>query len=379
VKPVSKVTSQGFLQVGVEPYGGGLWHTWFDRDLSVAGRVILREESGLTQHFVHITRPILRIPNLAIHLDRSVKEGFKFNDQTHLLPILASATKARLEKSSSSPSSSTSSSTSSADNKAHHSLLLNLLANELNTTEDSIVDFELSLTDTQPAVIGGALNEWIFSPRLDNLLSSWMSIHSLIKSFSNEGVVEKESRVSLAALFDNEEVGSQSERGAASTMIHSFIHLVTNSFLSVKPTHTEIALRKSFLVSADMAHACHPNYSEKHEPNHRPELNKGLVIKENANQRYATTSVTGAVIRTIAANNNIPLQDFVVRNDSLCGSTIGPILSAFGIRTIDVGTPQFSMHSIRETCAVEDIEHSVNLFTAFYQQVTEIDEKFIID
>jgi len=176
--------------------------------------------------------------------------------------------------------------------------------------------------------------------------------------------------------FDNEEVGSESERGAASNLLDSVLQRVTTFFGSSSHADlVEVATRKSFVVSADMAHGCHPNYSEKHEPNHRPQIHKGIVIKRNANQRYATSAITSFVIKEIARLNSVPVQDFVIRNDAACGSTIGPILSIKGIRTVDIGAPQLSMHSIREMCGTDDVEHYINLMAAFYRDFDRVNSQ----
>ncbi|KAJ3098916.1 ATP-binding cassette sub- B member 6, mitochondrial [Phlyctochytrium planicorne] len=405
VKPKSKKETAGYAKVGVETYGGGLWHTWFDRDLSIAGRVVLRSGDGGLQHkLVRIERPILRIPTLAIHLDRNVNsEGFKFNTETQLTPMLASAAKIlNGEK---------------KDDEKHHSAFLKSLADEMQVQADTIGDFELCLYDTQPSTIGGLENEFIFSPRIDNLMSSFTAITALINSVSTAAVdtLKTDTTIRLVTLFDNEEVGSESAYGAGSNLLPATLKrlaeaevedaLVSDAssiFVPSSPTSItssmrswefvdmntntssqsafERAMQKSFLISADMAHAIHPNYSEKHEENHRPAMNKGVVIKQNANQRYATTSVTTAILREVARKRNVPLQEFVVRNDSPCGSTIGPMLSAnLGIRTIDVGSPQLSMHSIRETCGVEDVQYAIDLFQSFFEDFASIDAKVKVD
>ncbi|ESW09930.1 hypothetical protein PHAVU_009G167900 [Phaseolus vulgaris] len=387
LKPVSKVVKGGILEVGVQIYGGGLWHTWFDRDLTVAGRVILREENAgsvsYSHHLVRIEEPIMRIPTLAIHLDRTVSDGFKFNNETHLIPILATALKGELNKLSSENGNQTdvkkaSDKTGTANTK-HHLLLLQLLASKLGCETDDIYDFELQACDTQPSTVGGAAKEFIFSGRLDNLCMSFCSLKALIDATSSESSLEEETGVRMVALFDHEEVGSDSAQGAGSPVMLNAVTRVTNSF-GTKPNLLEKAAQRSYLVSADMAHALHPNYMEKHEANHQPKLHGGLVIKNNANQRYATNIVTSFLFREIASKHNLPVQDFVVRNDMSCGSTIGPILaSGVGIRTVDVGAPQLSMHSIREVCAVDDVKYSYEHFKAFYQEFSHLDGKMVVD
>ncbi|KAK9686688.1 hypothetical protein K7432_015069 [Basidiobolus ranarum] len=368
IKPVSKKEKFGYLQVGVQTYGGGLWHTWFDRDLSVAGRVMVESEDGKhISKLVRVEKPILRIPNLAIHLvDRTSGEAFTFNKETHLTPVLATSAKVLNEKV-----------TGKEEVEKHHSVLVELLANELSITGERIKDLELCLYDTQPSVIGGALDEFIFSPRLDNLMMSHCSITALIRSLENDTTLAEDTCIRMVALFDNEEIGSKSAYGADSHLLEATLRRLQ---AGKNPTAFEESIHKSFLVSADMAHAVHPNYSEKHEENHRPAMHKGLVIKVNANQRYATTAATSLEIKALAKKHGIPVQEFVVRNDMACGSTIGPILSAkLGMRTIDVGAPQLSMHSIREMCGTEDVQHSIQLFNAFFQEYQHLDQKILVD
>ncbi|KAJ2339581.1 hypothetical protein GGF43_006614, partial [Coemansia sp. RSA 2618] len=338
LKPVSRKTGSGFLQVGVQLYGGGLWHTWFDRDLSVAGRVMVKDGAGgYVSRLVAIEEPIMRIPSLAIHMDRTANDAFKFNKETHLTPILATVSKALNGTSDDEPK------------PAHHAVLIDRIAKQLDVSVADISDFELCLYDTQKATIGGLFDELVYAARLDNLNSSYCAIEGLINSLNGEHALEDDSHVRLVSLFDNEEVGSTSAYGANSALLESALRRIQASCEGSGMTSFEEAVANSFMISSDVTHAVHPNYSEKHEENHRPELQKGPAIKTNANQRYATTSVTSAILKDIAKRNNIPLQEFVVRNDSACGSTIGPMLSAqLGLRTIDIGNPLLAMHSIRE-------------------------------
>ena len=336
----------------------GLFHTWFDRDLGLAGRVIIREsDASFQSKLLLVNRPILRIPTLAIHLDSKVDAGFTFNKETHLRPVIASAARAELEK--------------TIDEKnqpksKHTSVLLQLIAKELDVAIDQICDFELCLFDTQGANVGGVLEEFIFSPRLDNLCCSWLATQALIKSLDN---LTDDENVRVVALFDNEEVGSQSLMGAGSNFMQSVAERVAQGELCGP------AVRKSFMVSADMAHGVHPNYAEKHEQNHQPAIHAGPVIKYNANERYATSGTSAFLMKELARRHNVAVQEFVVRQDSRCGSTIGPILSTnTGIRTIDVGLAQLSMHSIREMCGTEDLVKSLDWFTAFYSEFSSLDK-----
>ncbi|KAK4593261.1 hypothetical protein RGQ29_017395 [Quercus rubra] len=376
LKPKSASSKSGYLMVNVQTYGSGLWHTWFDRDLSVAGRVIVRGSDGSFMHkLVKIKRPLLRVPTLAIHLDRTVnKDGFKPNLESHLIPLLST----KLEETSlESKEKSTSSSKA-----AHHPLFMRVLSDELNCDVDDIMSIELNVCDTQPSCLGGGNNEFIFSGRLDNLASSYCALRALIDSCKSSGDLSSEHAIRMVALFDNEEVGSDSVQGAgAPTMFQAMRRIVSclaNEYIGEGAF--ERAIRHSFLVSADMAHGVHPNFMDKHEEHHRPELQKGLVIKHNANQRYATSGVTAFLFKEIGKNHNLPTQEFVVRNDMGCGSTIGPILaSGVGIRTVDCGIAQLSMHSVREICGKEDVDIAYKHFKAFYQTFSSIDKKLQVD
>ncbi|KAL8975654.1 MAG: hypothetical protein Q9197_000129 [Variospora fuerteventurae] len=398
VKPVSKKQLEGFIQVGVETYGGGLWHTWFDRDLGIAGRVMVKTEEGdFVQKLVKIARPILRIPTLAIHLDR--QETFTFNKETQLFPI-AGLVAAELNRTGEAPepqapeptapdrsdTPNTPSDESFAPLKAprerHHPYIVELIANEAKVRSSSIVDFELILYDTQPACIGGLNSELIFSARLDNLGMSYCSVTSLIKSLNSPSALENERCIRLISLFDNEEIGSTTAQGADSNLLPSIIRRlsVIGSGSDQTDTAYEQTLATSFLISADMAHSVNPNYAAKYENDHKPEMNKGTVIKINANARYATNSPGIALIQEVARRAKVPLQLFVVRNDSSCGSTIGPMLAAsLGTRTLDLGNPQLSMHSIRETGGVYDVGYGVQLFESFFEHFGELEGKIFVD
>ena len=373
----------------------------FDRDLSVAGRVIVSSKDGQSfeSKLVHINRPILRIPTLAIHLNREVNDkGFLFNKQTHLLPVIATAVAQQLgsKGDKAAPSKDGESAPASPPfSDLHHPVLVQLLAAELGVPAADIRDFELCLCDTQPAALGGVYNEFIFSRALDNLMMSFVTTQALVATSQSASSIAKEELIRIVGLFDHEECGSASIMGAASNNMYQLLNKLNGDVASY-----DSAIAKSYLVSADMAHALHPNYAELHEENHRPAMHKGseeqrhknswdqqrctaltvrvcceflmflsslrlfracvfsLVIKSNANQRYATSGLSGFLLEELARSHNVPVQKFVVRNDAMCGSTIGPILAtSCGIRTVDVGVPQLSMHSIREMCGVGQ-EHS---------------------
>jgi aspartyl aminopeptidase len=377
LKPKSASTKSGYLMVNVQTYGGGLWYTWFDRDLSVAGRVIVKDNDGSFQHkLVKVKRPLLRVPTLAIHLDRTVNsDGFKPNLETHLIPLLATKPEEVTEDSKDK-------STSPSSKAAHHPLLLQILSDELKCDVNDMVSIELNICDTQPSCLGGANNEFIFSGRLDNLASSFCAFKALADSCASPGDLSNEHAIRMVALFDNEEVGSNSYQGAGAPTMFQAIKRITGSLSDkiVSESVYERAIRQSFLVSADMAHGVHPNFTDRHEEHHRPEMHKGLVIKHNANQRYATSGITAFLFREVAKLHNLPIQEFVVKNDMGCGSTIGPILASnVGIRTVDCGIAQLSMHSVREICGTEDIDIAYKHFKAFYQTFSSIDKNLIVD
>lgn len=365
----------GFVQIGVETYGGGIWGTWFDRDLKVAGRVLVSSKDGTSIHhrLVDVKRPILRIPHLAIHLQREMNDRFSINKETHMVPIIATLAEHELNKTSCGKEDVVSASAMkrSCCGK-HHSAVMTLLSKEMGVEVADIVDFDLCLADHQPAAIGGLYDEFIFSPRLDNLMSSYTAMEALINSCKQSDSLENDTNIRMICLYDNEEVGSQSAQGAASTITEYIMRRISKSVAN--PTAFEECIPKSFMISADMAHAIHPNYSDKHEENLRPSLHGGPVIKINNNQRYATTAVTATVVREVALKAGVPLQDVMVRNDSPCGTTIGPILSGkLGLRTCDLGGAQLSMHSCREMCGVSCVLHCEQLFESFFKNFAAVD------
>lgn len=260
--------------------------------------------------------------------------------------------------------------------------LLDLLASELSVSTSDIIDFELNLFDVQKASLGGVYQEFIHSGRLDNLASCFMAIQALT-DYVNEGGLEDDQDVSMIGLFEHEECGSSTASGAGSPFASNVMELVCDAFckssnLDDRKTFTQAyqsLLTKSFIMSVDQAHAIHPNYASKHEKNHAPKLNQGVVIKRNANHRYATSGITGVLVREVARKAGMkPLQEFVVRNDVGCGSTIGPIMaSETGIRGIDVGCPMLAMHSIRETMGTADMTNGLDLYKAFFKYFREID------
>ncbi len=401
IKPVSKKSAAGFLQVGVETYGGGIWHSWFDRDLSISGRVLVKDDKGnFVQQLVKVDRPIIRIPTLAIHLNR--ESSFNPNKETELFPI-AGLVAAELNRTGESGAAVEESKKDDeqdfqplkALSERHHPYIVEIIADELGVDTEDVVDFELVLYDTQKATLGGLNDEFIFSARLDNLNMTFCSVEGLIKSTKSSGLAS-DPTIRLIACFDHEEVGSTSAQGADSNILPAVIRRLSvlpgngstasdNSYEHVSGDHElstafEQTLSTSFMISADMAHSVHPNYASKYETNHQPEMNKGTVIKINANQRYTTNSPGIVLLQEIGRRAGVPLQLFVVRNDSSCGSTIGPMLSAkMGVRTLDLGNPQLSMHSVRETGGTYDVEHSIKLFESYFDSYGELEPKFFVD
>ncbi|TYH80420.1 hypothetical protein ES332_D03G131000v1 [Gossypium tomentosum] len=337
LKPVSEVKKAGYLEV-------------------VAGRVMIREEKGgsvsYSHRLVRIEEPIMCVPTLAIHLDsyrlRRLEHHFFCISAGLIIAFLCSLFNLfnRFSQVELNKEFAENGLVEKTTNKSrHHAFLLQMIANKLGCQPDQICDFELQACDTQPSVVAGAAKEFIFSGRLDNRDP------------------ENESGVRMVALFDHEEVGSNSAQGAGSPAMLDALSRITYSFTSDSKMLTK-AIQRSFLVSADMAHALHPNYMDKHGESHQPKLH----------------GVTSFIFREIAVKHNLPIQDFVVRNDMPCGSTIGPILAGgVGIRTVDIGAPQLSMHGIREMCAVDDVKHSNEHFKAFFHEFSQLDTKISVD
>jgi len=337
VKPQPEMLRQGYFQLGVEVYGGVLLNPWFDRDLSLAGRVTVRDTQGqLVSHLINFDKPVAIIPSLAIHLDREANSARSINAQTFLPPILGQLT-------------------SKADFRA---LLKQHLTDQGVDNLDAVLDYELAFYDCNKAALVGLDQEFICSARLDNLLSCFIGLQALLASAAGPGQV--------LICNDHEEVGSASACGAQGPLLSQWLERV----LPAEVNRYEV-LANSLFISADNAHGVHPNFADRHDDNHGPQLNKGPVIKINANQRYASNSETSALFRHLAEQVGVPVQSFVVRSDQGCGSTIGPIVATeTGIPTVDVGVPQFAMHSIRETAGSDDARNLARILQGFYQTET---------
>ncbi|EAQ67009.1 aminopeptidase, putative [Marinomonas sp. MED121] len=342
LKPNAHVKRYGYDQLGVEVYGGVLRHTWLDRDLSLAGRVSFSQTNGdIHSRLIDFKDPIATIPNLAIHLNRGVTDGFSVNPQEELLPILGmgddqfeleACIQAQLEK-------------------EHPELEVK-----------AILDFELSLYDHQAPALVGLKKEFICSARLDNLLSCFVGLSSLLEA--------GDERPSLLICTDHEEIGSLSACGANGPFLEDVLRRI-----SPDPAHYVQSMNRSMMISADNAHALHPNYAAKHDKLHAPLINSGAVIKVNSNQRYATNSETSAVYKKLAEAEGYQVQTFVVRSDMACGSTIGPITSGeVGVPTLDIGLPTFGMHSIRELAGSQDAIGLYRVLNRFLKLETLISE-----
>lgn len=338
LKPAPELQRNGYLQLGVQVYGGALLNPWFDRDLSLAGRVTFSCESGnLHSALVDFVRPVAVIPSLAIHLDREANQNRSINPQTDIIPLLGSA-----------------SANSEFDVRA---LLLEHLQSEYpGSAARAVLDYELCFYDTQAPALLGLQREFIASARLDNLLSCFVGLQALMRAEGDVGA--------LLVCNDHEEVGSQSTSGAQGPFLYSVLRRLAETEQSFARM-----VENSLVISADNAHGVHPNYADKHDENHGPLLNRGPVIKVNASQRYATNSETAALFRQLCTEAGVAVQTFVVRNDMACGSTIGPITAGVtGIRTLDIGVPTFAMHSIRELAGASDAHALAEVLRGFYNR-----------
>eukprot|EP00617_Octactis_speculum_P023473 CAMPEP_0185755974 /NCGR_PEP_ID=MMETSP1174-20130828/14436_1 /TAXON_ID=35687 /ORGANISM="Dictyocha speculum, Strain CCMP1381" /LENGTH=507 /DNA_ID=CAMNT_0028434747 /DNA_START=6 /DNA_END=1529 /DNA_ORIENTATION=+ len=378
LKPTSKLMKEEHVMLGVVGYGGGIWRSWFDRDLTVVGRALVKTSEGRVEHrLVRVNKALCVIPSLAIHLSvGDERTTFKPNLQNEFPPLMATAVKESLWRSARSAAEGGSSSKNSSISNRHTPLVVFAVAQSLGCAVDDIVDFELQLCATQPAALVGVCDEFISSGRLDNQGTCYTATTALIESLSRTGELANESSVRMVSLFDHEEVGSASAQGAESPFFNDVMTRISTSLgadiLSIK--------QRSFQISSDMAHAVHPNYSARHDPMHKCIMHGGLVIKHNANQRYATNCVGASLVREFARIAEVPIQEFAVRADSACGSTIGPITATqTGIRTVDVGPPQLAMHSCRELMGADDVGNSIRVFVAAFRNFSELNKSLEVD
>lgn len=340
IKPQPDTGGFGWQQLGVEVYGGALWNSWLDRDLALSGRAVVRVDGRLEERLFACDCHLLRIPQLAIHLDRGVNEqGLKLNPQQHLTPVWGIG-------------------------PIEEGAFVAHVADEVAVAPDQVVAWDAMVHDQAPGALLGRRHELVSSARLDNLLSCWAGVSALT---SGSDAPSAPGPVPVLCLFDHEEVGSTSATGADGALL---AQVLERSVESRGGTRDDLlrALAGSFCASADMAHATHPNYPERHEPDHRVLVDGGPVIKLNANQRYATDAAGHAVLVDACERAGVPHQVFVSRNDQPCGSTIGPLTAArLGIATADIGVAQLSMHSARELCGAADAERFVAALAAFWR------------
>lgn len=315
-----------YVKLNVEKYGGMLMAPWFDRPLSVAGRVIIRRNGGLKEKLVDIKRDLVMIPNLAIHMNREANNGVSYNPQKDLLPLFAAENTDRT--------------------------LLEIIAEQTGVKKEDIISHDLFLYNRMPGTIWGADKEFVSSARLDDLQCAFASMEGLLRAQNHESIA-------VHCVMDNEEVGSGTKQGAASTFLKDTLLRIN---MGLGRTYEEylMTLAGSFMVSADNAHALHPNYTDKTDPTNHPVLNKGIVIKFNANQKYCTDAVSAAIFKELCTKAGVPYQTFVNRSDIAGGSILGNISNTqVPMNTVDIGLPQLAMHSPYETAGVKDTEYLV--------------------
>lgn len=352
VRTNADVVAGGFAQVGMEIYGGVLLNSWLDRDLGLAGRVTVDSGDGAIETFLYLDdEPILRVPQLAIHLDREIRDkGLKLDPQRHLTPLWALADP--------DPDGGDGDG-GSADDGA----LRRHVARGLDVDVDAILAWDLMAFDTQPPAVVGRDGDLYAAARIDNLVSAFCSIRALVATTAGAGPLH---HLPVAVLYDHEEIGSETATGAAGALLGSTLERIAGAAGLDREAYLG-ALAASLVISADGAHATHPNYVDKHEPSHHVALNQGVVVKRNANQRYATDALSEAEVVAAADAAGVPLQYYIHRNDLPCGSTIGPITAArLGVSTVDLGAPQLAMHSARETGGLADLDHLHDLLAAVW-------------
>ncbi len=343
VKPNAEMDCEGgIVKLNTEVYGGLIMSTWFDRPLTLAGRVIVKGDDVMRPKtlLLHVKRPLLQISNLAIHFNRQVNDGVKLSRQKDVLPILGIIN----------------------DEMEKGNLLMNVITDELNVKKEDILDFDLYLADATPACTFGAHGEFISSGRLDDLSMCWAGVEAMLAASS-----EVPDTTRVLALFDNEETGSQTKQGAGSPFLSYMLKRVALAQGGTEEAYYQ-AVERAFMISADNAHAWHPNYGEKYDPTNHPMLGGGPVIKFNAAQKYASDAASAAIFAGICEKAGVPCQRFVNHSDVAGGSTLGNILaSSVPLQGVDMGNAILAMHSCRETGSVIDHEYAVKAFTQFYR------------
>ena len=324
IKPTPDLSNVGYQQLGVEVYGGALLNSWLDRDLGISGRVVVGDNASYETHLLKVDRPLLRVAQLAIHLDRDVNDGLKLDRQSHLVPIWGLG-------------------------DTEEGAFRSFLAAELGVNDLDVLSWDIMCHDLTPSSSLGRNQEFYAAPRIDNLASC----HAAVEALINVETVESNT-ISAVVLFDHEEIGSESSTGARGPMLSHALERLADT-RAVSREQFLRALSRSACVSADGAHAVHPNYVDRHEPEHQVALNGGPVIKLNANVRYATDAESSALFQSACRSAGVPFQQYAHRSNLACGSTIGPITAAqLGMMVVDVGSPQLSMHSAREMAGASD-------------------------
>ena len=339
VKPSGAENGGKYTRLSTERYGGMINYSWFDRPLSVAGRVVVKERDNLVEKLVDIDRDLLVIPSVAIHMNRTVNEKFSANPAVDLIPLMGGADATGLDT---------------------------LIATALGVPQESVIAHDLFLYVRDEGRVFGADGEFIISPRIDNLASVYSTLEAFLSS-------SEKNTIPVYAVFDNEEVGSDTKQGAASHFFTDILERVSGNCKAFRR-----AVAKSFMVSVDNAHAIHPNHPELSDVNNAPVMNKGVAIKYNANQKYTTDSVSSAVFKTVAEKCGEPIQMFANRSDMPGGSTLGSIANTkFSVSTVDVGIPQLAMHSAVETAGVKDVLSLIKILSALYSSEFIFDKRFI--
>ncbi len=327
-----------YVKLNTEKYGGMICSTWFDRPLSIAGRILVKENNAVKTHLVNIDKDLVIIPNLAIHMNREVNDGYKYNAQIDMLPLYG-------------------------DNSSKGSLM-KTIAKEAEVEEESILDTDLFLYNRMNGTKIGSNEEYISSPRLDDLECAFTSLSAFLSENTSNSA-------SVYCVFDNEEVGSGTKQGADSTFLYDVLRRINISLGKTEEDYYRL-ISSSFMVSADNAHALHPNYTDKSDLTNKVYMNDGIVIKYNANQKYTTDAVSASIFKTICDSVDVPYQTFTNRSDILGGSTLGNISNAHvSLNTIDIGLAQLAMHSTYETAGAKDVTYMIDAIKAFYNTSIE--------
>ena len=323
-----------YVKLNVERYGGMILSTWFDRPLSVAGRMIVRKNGKILEKLINIDRDLVMIPSLAIHMNRDINGGYHYNVQKDMLPLYSG--------------------------NGEKGKFLDMIAAEAEVRPEDVLGHDLFLYNRMPGTVWGARNEFISSPRLDDLQCTFASLEGFLQA-------DKKKNIAVYCVLDNEEVGSTTRQGAASAFLKDVLYRIN---LALGGDHESylMALAESFMISADNAHALHPNYTDKSDPVNRPTMNGGIVIKYNANQKYCTDGISAAIFKELCREAEVPYQTFVNRSDIAGGSTLGNISNTqAAMNTVDIGLPQLAMHSAYETAGVKDSESLVRAAKVFYR------------